>query len=91
MSPAVGAAVFWIAATCCLVAQVAVIRSAIRAPMPGSANVAVAMPRRSMEIFWTIVPAIVLAIMLVATWRTMHQPAMSPIMIMPDGHPMPGR
>ena len=88
MSPAVAAAVFWIAAACCLVAQIAVIRSAVRAPMPGSPNGAVAMPRRSIEIAWTIVPAIVLALVLMATWRAMHQPAPGPIMIMPSGHPM---
>jgi heme/copper-type cytochrome/quinol oxidase subunit 2 len=88
MSPAVGAAVFWIAAACCLVAQIAVIRSAVRAPMPGSPNAAVTMPRRSIEIAWTIIPAIVLMLVLISTWRAMHPAAPGPIMIMPNGHPM---
>jgi heme/copper-type cytochrome/quinol oxidase subunit 2 len=80
MSPTVAEIVFWIAAACCLVAQIALVHSAIRSPMSGSADTAaVVMPRRSKEIAWTIVPAIALVLVLVLTWRAMHQSA---------GHPM---
>jgi heme/copper-type cytochrome/quinol oxidase subunit 2 len=83
MSPTIASAIFWIAAACCAVAQIALIASAVRSPMPGSAESAkVAMPRRSREIAWTIVPAIALTILLVFTWRAMQPAPMSPDMPM---------
>lgn len=89
MSPTIARVIFWIAAGCCLVAQIALIRSAIRAPMPGSPDTSVIMPRRSIEIAWTIVPAIALALLLVVTWRAMHPPVTSHDMQnMPAGHRM---
>jgi heme/copper-type cytochrome/quinol oxidase subunit 2 len=61
---------FWIAAACCLVAQVALILSAIRAPMTGPTEPAsMRMPGRASEIAWTVVPAVALAVLLVFTWR----------------------
>jgi heme/copper-type cytochrome/quinol oxidase subunit 2 len=70
MSPAMNATLFWVAAACCAVAQVALIWSAIRAPMSGSTESAgMRMPGRASEIAWTIVPAIGLAVLLVFTWR----------------------
>ena len=88
MSPTVAEIVFWIAAACCLVAQIALVQSAIRSPMSGSPDTAaVVMPRRSIEIAWTIVPAIALVLVLAFTWRAMHPPA-SPGMQMPAGHRM---
>jgi heme/copper-type cytochrome/quinol oxidase subunit 2 len=75
LPPAVASAIFWIAAACCVVAQVALIHSAIRAPMPGSPESAsMRMPSRASEIAWTIVPAIGLAVLLVFTWRATHRP-----------------
>ena len=69
-SPAMSSIVFWIAAACCAVAQVALIWSAIRAPMSGSTESAsMRMPSRASEIAWTIVPAIGLAVLLVFSWR----------------------
>jgi heme/copper-type cytochrome/quinol oxidase subunit 2 len=76
MSPAMKTAVFWIAAASCLVAQLALIWSAIRAPMPGSRDSAsLRMPGRASEIAWTIIPAIGLAVLLVFTWRETHRAA----------------
>lgn len=73
-SPAVASALFWIAAVCCAVAQIALIHSAIRAPMPGSTESAsMRMPGRGSEIAWTVIPAIALAVLLVFTWRATHQ------------------
>jgi heme/copper-type cytochrome/quinol oxidase subunit 2 len=69
-SPVVSSTVFWIAAACCAVAQVALIWSAIRAPMSGSTESAsMRMPSRASEIAWTIIPAIGLAVLLAFTWR----------------------
>jgi heme/copper-type cytochrome/quinol oxidase subunit 2 len=88
MSPTVAQIVFWIAAACCFVAQIALVRSAIRSPMSGSPDTAaVVMPRRSIEIAWTIVPAIALALVLMFTWRAMR-PVTRNEMHMPAGHRM---
>ena len=70
MSPAMNATLLWVAVACCAVAQVALIWSAIRAPMTGSTESAsMRMPSRASEIAWTIVPAIGLAVLLVFSWR----------------------
>jgi heme/copper-type cytochrome/quinol oxidase subunit 2 len=72
MPAALNSTLFWIAAACCAVAQVALIWSAIRAPMSGSPESAsMRMPSRKSEIAWTIVPAIGLAVLLVFSWRAM--------------------
>lgn len=69
-----GEAIFWIAAVCCLVAQVAIIRSALRphGPTPGSEQVP--RPRTGLEVVWTVLPALVLIGVFVLTWHAMHQP-----------------
>lgn len=88
MSPIVAQIVFWTASACCLLAQAALVRSAIRSPMAGSRETAaVVMPRRSTEIAWTVVPAIALALVLAFTWRAMHRPSRTE-MQMPAGHRM---
>jgi heme/copper-type cytochrome/quinol oxidase subunit 2 len=63
-------ALFWLAVACCVVGQVALIWSAIRAPMTGSTESAsMRMPSRASEIAWTIVPAVGLVVLLAFTWR----------------------
>jgi heme/copper-type cytochrome/quinol oxidase subunit 2 len=65
-------AIFWVAAACCTVAQVAILRSVIvspaRAPSEGESTPA----RRAGEIAWAVIPGIALALVMVWTWRTMH-------------------
>ena len=69
---------FWLAVACCVVAQVAIARSTlgIRARVndqyPG-----VPQPRRAIEITWTVLPALGLALVLGMTWRAIHQPAVA--------------
>jgi hypothetical protein len=88
MSPIVAQIVFWTAAACCFLAQVALVQSAVRSPMAGSRDTAaVVMPRRSSEIAWSIVPAIALALVLAFTWRAMH-PTVRHEMHLPAGHRM---
>ncbi len=69
-----GEAIFWIAAVCCLVAQVAIIRSALspHEPTPGSEQVP--RPRTGIEVVWTLLPALVLIGVFALTWRAMHRP-----------------
>jgi heme/copper-type cytochrome/quinol oxidase subunit 2 len=70
LSPSLTGALFWLCVAVCLVAQVALIVSAIRAPMSGSTESAsMRMPSRASEVAWTVVPAIALAVLLVFTWR----------------------
>jgi heme/copper-type cytochrome/quinol oxidase subunit 2 len=75
MNLSVADAGFWLAVACCVVAQAAIVRSALarRTPLAGGAP----MPplRRPIEVAWTLVPAAVLALVLVQTWRAMHAPA----------------
>lgn len=70
-----GEAIFWIAAVCCLVAQLAIIRSAFRPHEPAPGNTLVPRPRTPVEVAWTLLPALVLIGVFVLTWRAMHRPA----------------
>ena len=69
-----GEAIFWIAAVCCLVAQVAIIRSAFRPHEPVAGSALVPRPRTAVEVVWTLLPALVLIGVFMLTWRAMHQP-----------------
>ena len=66
---------FWLAVVCCVVAQIEIVRSALKTP-PASNN-AVPTPARWTEVVWTLVPAVGLAVVLVFTWRAIeaHQQA----------------
>jgi heme/copper-type cytochrome/quinol oxidase subunit 2 len=63
--------IFWLAAAICVVAEVALLRSAF---VPHSRKESAALPHaeRGLELIWAIVPAIGLAILLAATWRAVH-------------------
>lgn len=70
-----GEAIFWVAAACCLVAQVAIIRSVLlpHAPTPGPDQVP--RPRTGTEIAWALLPALALIGVFALTWRAIHAPA----------------
>jgi len=62
--------IFWCAALCCALSQAAIVRSALRARAQrpdGTAS-----PPRAIEVAWTIVPALMLALVLAFTWRALH-------------------
>lgn len=62
--------VFWLAAVCCALSQAAIVRSALRARAQrpdGSAS-----PSKPIEVAWTVLPALMLALVLVFTWRALH-------------------
>jgi heme/copper-type cytochrome/quinol oxidase subunit 2 len=73
-------AFFWIAAGCCVVAELAILRSLLfgrardaeRAP---SANASVARTNRPTEIAWALLPAAGLLLVLYLTWRAVDVPA----------------
>jgi heme/copper-type cytochrome/quinol oxidase subunit 2 len=59
---------FWVAAICCLVAHLAILRSVLR--VSARADQPVSVQHRLAEITWAVVPALVLAAVLVSTWRS---------------------
>ncbi len=74
MSISFADAIFWVGVVSCAVAQIAILRSVLRtrrARETGESH-AVPRPRFAVEVAWAVVPAIALALLLVATWRTMH-------------------
>lgn len=67
-SPILEVLLFWLAAAICLVAEAAIIRSALAARAePGSALVPGS--RRALEIFYAVLPALLLGVVLLLTWR----------------------
>ena len=69
-----GEAIFWIAAVCCLVAQVAIVRSALSPHEPAPGSEQVPRPRTGVEVIWTLLPALVLIGVFALTWQAMHRP-----------------
>jgi heme/copper-type cytochrome/quinol oxidase subunit 2 len=62
--------IFWIAAAICIVAELALLRSAF---FPRSAESGPsATPARGSEMLWAVIPAIVLMLLLAATWRAVN-------------------
>jgi heme/copper-type cytochrome/quinol oxidase subunit 2 len=71
-----GDAIFWIAAACCLVAQVAIVRSTLIPHVPGPGSERVPRPRTIVEAVWVLLPALALIGVFALTWRAIHeQPA----------------
>jgi hypothetical protein len=70
--------IFWLAVVCCIVAQAAIVRSSLSGSTQTATPLSeVPRPKRSIEIAWTILPALALAAVLVVTWRAIHTPAIS--------------
>jgi len=64
--------IFWIAAAICIIAEVAILRSAFMPHADTADSPSLPHSQRGMEMIWAIVPAIVLALLLAATWRAVH-------------------
>jgi heme/copper-type cytochrome/quinol oxidase subunit 2 len=66
---------FWSSVACCALAQFFILRSVREG---GSRHVSepaaagVPQPRGMLEMVWAVVPALALAMLLMATWRAMH-------------------
>lgn len=82
MTASVAAALFWLSVVCCVVAEIAIVRSTLRLSRrhgePAGAALAGAPrlphPRRALELVWVILPALALAAVLGATWRAVSAP-----------------
>ena len=82
MGPSVADTLFWIAALTCAVAQAAILRGVVTEPpageeagFPASPRPKAGLGRRTAEGAWSMLPGLVLAFVLVWTWRTMHHDA----------------
>lgn len=86
MPPLVTDAIFWVAVVCCLVAQVAILRSTFRAntesPEHVAGNLEMRPVNRSMEAVWAILPAVGLVVLFFFTWRALH-----PVIATPSDRP----
>ncbi len=82
-----GDAIFWIAAVCCVVAQVAIVRSTLMPHVPGPGAERVPRPRVAVEVAWVLLPALVLAGVFVLTWGAIHEPHHAPaVQVSTAGH-----
>ena len=73
MRPAVADAIYWSAVVCCVVAQIAILRSALaRHRPPADAPATLPPVRRGVELVWALLPALALAGVLAFTWRAVH-------------------
>ncbi len=68
LPPSVSELLFWSATAVCAVAQVAVVRAALAGRTPGASPTLLA---RAREFFWVLLPAALLALLLVWTWRSL--------------------
>ena len=64
--------IFWIAAALCVVAELAILRAAFAPPTDAGSSALVPHSPRGTEMIWAVIPAIVLAFLLAATWRAVH-------------------
>ncbi len=63
---------FWIAAALCVVAELAILRAAFAPARTVEVSTAVPRSPRGTEMVWAIIPAIILAALLAATWGALH-------------------
>jgi len=64
--------IFWIAAFCCAVAQVAILRAVFVRRQTVQSSTTIPQSSRGAEILWAVIPAVALAALLAATWRAIH-------------------
>ncbi|HUQ99031.1 MAG TPA: hypothetical protein VM166_06215 [Gemmatimonadaceae bacterium] len=79
-------AIFWIGAIACVVAEVMILRSSFAATRENKSAL-VPTASRSSELAWAILPAILLSILLLATWRNVQARAAHMQMNHPGMHP----
>jgi heme/copper-type cytochrome/quinol oxidase subunit 2 len=63
---------FWSSVACCLVAQVLIVRSVLGAGRLPAANPELPRSRGGVELFWAVVPALALGVLLLFTWRAIE-------------------
>jgi heme/copper-type cytochrome/quinol oxidase subunit 2 len=95
MNQPLAEAIFWIGAIACAIAEVMILKSSFAATRENQSAL-VPTASRSSELAWAILPAILLSILLLATWRNvearaahmqMNHSGMDPAMHMPAPTP----
>ena len=64
---------FWTSVAFCLVAQLLIVRSVLGARHLPAPAADVPRSRGVVEVFWALVPAVALAVLLVFTWRAVRE------------------
>lgn len=73
--------VFALCVAACTVAHIAILLSVARRPaLP--AQPGVPQPRRRVEIFWALLPMVVLALVVTATWNRVREKPAEPVILM---------
>jgi hypothetical protein len=71
LPPGVAAALFWASVLACLVAQLFIIRAALRAEIPPAPGAQVPAPRRGAEVAWAVLPVVALVAVWLGAWRAL--------------------
>jgi heme/copper-type cytochrome/quinol oxidase subunit 2 len=74
LPPRLSEPLFWICVAVLAVGQLAVIHSVLTGRSPGAATAERARRMRPGEIAWTLIPAVMLVVVLVFTWRAVRAP-----------------
>jgi len=64
---------FWSSAICCLLAQVLIVRSVLATKTLPDTGAALPRSRAGVELFWALLPAVALGVLLFFTWREIRQ------------------
>lgn len=72
MNISFASAIFWIAALCFIVAEVAIVRSAITARGAPPATGTLPPAHYGEDIVWAVLPAVALAVVLLFTWNAIQ-------------------
>jgi heme/copper-type cytochrome/quinol oxidase subunit 2 len=64
---------FWTSVVCCLIAQLFIVRSVLGARHLPNPEANVPRSRGVVELFWAVIPAVALAVLLVFTWRAIQE------------------
>jgi heme/copper-type cytochrome/quinol oxidase subunit 2 len=89
MNQPLAEALFWIAALACVVAEIAILRSTYEARRVEKSDL-VPSASRGGEITWAVIPAVMLAFLLVATWQRIEARETHMKMMDHSGMQMPG-
>jgi heme/copper-type cytochrome/quinol oxidase subunit 2 len=72
MSLTFASGLFWTSVACCLIAQFFIVRSVLGARHRPNPDADVPRSRGVVELFWAVIPAVALAVLLVFTWRAIQ-------------------
>ena len=72
MTHTLSVALFWASVACCLAAQVLIVRSVLAARRLPAASEEVPRAHGGVELFWAVLPAVALAVLLLFTWRAIE-------------------